>query len=107
MNNDYQKAYGYLADLDNKPSFDQFRQSFSVGRLNPSSGGIKIGTAEITGEDATVEVDMVYTPNDPFSTGYSNPGSANLVRQNSAWKIASMPTYNLWDYGWYQAPPKP
>jgi hypothetical protein len=104
LNKDYQKAYAYLADLDNKPSFDQFRQSFAVGKLNASSAGVKIGKADITGEDATVEVDMVYAPNDPFSTGYNNAGSANLVRQNGAWKISSMPTYNLWDYSWYQKP---
>jgi Tfp pilus assembly protein PilW len=107
LNKDYQKAYGYLADLDNKPTFDQFRQSFAVGKLNPSNAGVKIGTANITGEDASVEVDMVYTPSDPFSSGYNNAGSAQLVKQNGAWKISSMPTYNLWDYIWYQAPPKP
>ncbi|HEY9153074.1 MAG TPA: hypothetical protein VIN60_09340 [Anaerolineales bacterium] len=107
LNKDYQKAYGYLADLDNKPTFDQFRQPFAIGSLNPSSAGIKIGNAYITSNDASVEVDMINTPSDPFSTGYSAAGSAQLVKQNGAWKISSMPTYNLWDYSWYQTPPKP
>src|SRR5512140_3284366 len=102
LNRDYQKAYGYLADLDHKPTFDQFRQAFAVGRLTPSGNGIKVGKATITGNDATVDVSMVYTPSDPFSSGYNNDGTAQLVRQNGAWKISSMPTYNLWDYGWYQ-----
>ena len=35
LKKDYQKAYGYLADLDNKPTYDEFRQAFAVGRLNP------------------------------------------------------------------------
>ena len=107
LNKDYPKAYNYLADLDNKPTLNQFRQAFAVGKLNPSNNGIKIGRANITGEDATVEVSMVYTPNDPFSGGYNDVGSAQLVKQNGAWKISSMPTYNLWDYSWYQTPPKP
>lgn len=106
LNKDYQKAYGYLADLDNKPTFNEFRQAFAVGRLNPANNGIKIGKADVTGDDASVEVSMVYTPGDPFSTGYSNVGSAQLVRQSGEWKISSMPAYNLWDYSWYQAVPK-
>ncbi len=106
MNKDYQKAYGYLADLDNKPTFARFRQSFATGQLNPSGNGIQIGKSSITGNDATVEVDMVYSPSDPFSSGYNNVGTAQLVRQGGAWKISAMPTYNLWDYSWYQPFPK-
>ncbi len=105
LNKDYPKAYGYLADLDNKPTLNEFRQDFAVGKLSPSNAGIKIGKTEITGDDATVDVSMIYSPSDPFSTGYNDVGSAQLVRQNSAWKISSMPTYNLWDYVWYQTPP--
>jgi len=106
LNKDYQKAYGYLADLDHKPTLDQFRQAFAVGRLDPANNGIKVGKAAVTGNDASVEVNMVNTPSDPFSSGYNNVGTAQLVRQNGAWKISNMPTYNLWDYSWYQATPK-
>ena len=106
LRKDYQKAYGYLADLDNKPTFAQFRQAFAVGRLNPADNGIKGGTAAVSGEDATVEVSMIYAASDPFSSGYNNVGSAQLVRQGAVWKISSMPTYNLWDYSWYQPGPK-
>jgi hypothetical protein len=105
FNKDYQKAYGYLAELDNKPTFSEFRQSFAVGRLSPASNGIKVGKASVIGEDATVEMSMVYTPGDPFSSGSSNVGTAQLVQQSGAWKISSMPAYNLWDYSWYQAKP--
>lgn len=105
LNKDYQKAYDYLADLNDKPTFAEFRQSFAVGKIDSTGAGIRIGKSNITGDDATVEVDMVYSPNDPFSSGYSNVGSAHLVRQNGAWKISSMPAYNMWDYNWYQAPP--
>ncbi len=106
LNRDYQRAYGYLADLSNKPTFAQFRQAFAVGKLNPAGNGIQIGKSSVSGNDATVEVDMVYSPGDPFSSGYNNIGTAQLVRQGSAWKISSMPTYNLWDYSWYQPVPK-
>ena len=106
LKKDYQKAYSYLADLDNKPTFAQFRQAFAVGRLNPAGNGIQVGAASVSGNDATVDVSMVYSPGDPFSSGYNNAGSAQLVRQNGVWKISTMPTYNLWDYSWYQPGPK-
>ncbi len=106
MNKDYEKAYGYLADLENKPTFSEFRQAFAVGRLNSANNSIQIGKGTASGNDATVEVNMVYSPGDPFSSGYNNVGTAQLVRQGGAWKISSMPTYNLWDYSWYQPGPK-
>lgn len=106
MKKDYQKAYGYLADLEHKPTFDDFHRAFSTGMLSPSNAGVKVGGSEVTGEDATVEIGMIFSPRDPFSTEYSNMGLAQLVRQDGAWKISSMPAYNFWDYSWYQAPPK-
>lgn len=106
LNKDYLKAYGYLADLDNKPTFDAFRKSFATGSLTPSSAGIKIGKASISAQDATVEVSLIYSSSDPFSTGYNNAGSAQLVQQNGVWKISNIPAYTLWDYSWYQTPPK-
>jgi hypothetical protein len=106
MNRDYEKAYSYLADLKDKPTFEDFRQAFAVGRLMPNQTGIKIGNATVSGDTASVEVVMMYTPGDPFSSGSDNVGSAQLLLQGGAWKISSMPTYNLWDFGWYQAPPK-
>jgi hypothetical protein len=106
MNRDYEKAYGYLADLKDRPTFEEFRQAFAVGRLMPDQAGIKIGGADINGDTASVEVIMVYTPGDPFSSGSDNVGSAQLLLQDGAWKISAMPAYNLWDFGWYQETPK-
>jgi len=107
LNKDYEKAYGYLADLNQKPTYDTFRQAFAVGRLDPGQSGIKIGTADVTGDSATVDVTMVNTQGgDPFASGFNDLGRAQLMRQNGAWKISSMPTYNLWDFSWYQVPPK-
>jgi hypothetical protein len=107
LNKDYNKAYGYLADLDNKPTVEEFRQAFAAGRLNAAGNGFRVGKATINGDNASVEVSMVYTSSDPFSSsGYSDVGEAQLVRQNGAWKLSAMPAYNLWDYNWYLTPPK-
>lgn len=106
LNKDYEKAYGYLADLEHKPTLDTFRQSFLSGNVNPNNAAVDIGGSGISGEEASVEVAMIYNPSDPFSSGYRDSQRAILVKQNGAWKISSMPTYYFWDYNWYQTPPK-
>ena len=106
LDKDYEKAYGYLADLDHKPTLDEFRQSFLNGSVNPNNGAVDVGQSEISNDEASVEVAMIYNPSDPFSSGSRDTQRALLVKQNGAWKISSMPTYYFWDYTWYSEPPK-
>ena len=106
LNKDYEKAYTYLADLDNKPMYEQFRDAFIKGMVNPDDAAVDIGRSEITADTASVEVAIVYNPTDPFSTGYRDVQHAVLVKQDGAWKLSSMPTYYFWDYSWYTEQPK-
>ena len=106
LNRDYDKAYGYLADLEHKPTYEEFRQSFFNGMVNPNNAGLEVGAAEINGDEAVVTVTLFYSYNDPFSSGYESTDHALLVEQNGAWKLSSMP-YNFWNYNWYQEPYKP
>jgi hypothetical protein len=105
LNDDYKKAYGYLADLEDKPTYEQFRDTFIKGMVNPNNSGVEVGTSQINGDTASVEVTMIYNPSDPFSTGYRDVQRAILVRQGKAWKLSSMPYY-FWGYNWYQKLPK-
>jgi hypothetical protein len=107
VNRDYEKAYGYLADLENKPTYEQFRQSFFNGAVNPGDVGVNVGTADINGDEAVVDLTLVYSPSDPFSSGYENTDRALLVLQDGVWKLSAMPTYSFWDYNWYLEPTKP
>ena len=102
LNKDYEKAYGYLADLENRPTFDEFRRPFLNGYVNPENTAVDVGEAEISGDEASVEVTQIYSSSDPFSTGYRDVQRAILVKQSGAWKLSSMPAYNFWDYSWYQ-----
>ena len=106
LNDDYDKAYGYLADLENKPTFEQFRDAFVTGVVNPNSSAVDVGGSEISTDTASVEVAVIYNPSDPFSTGYRDVQRALLAKQDNAWKISAMPTYYFWDYSWYQELPK-
>ena len=102
-NEDYKKAYSYLAEKDYKPTYEKFRQSFFNGSVSTNNVGVDVGDAKIDGDDALVDLNLVYSPNDPFSGGYSSTDRAQLVRQNGEWKLTYMP-YNFWAYDWYQKP---
>lgn len=106
LNKDYQKAYGYLADLEHKPAYEEFRQSFFNGMVDPGDVGLDIGSVETHGDEAVVSLSIYYSNTDPFSSRYTNEDRALLVEQNGEWKLNSMP-YNFWDYNWYQEPYKP
>lgn len=105
LNKDYEKAYGYLADLENKPTFNEFRRAFLNGEVNPDNQAVDIGESEVFGDTATVDIALIYNPSDPFSSGYRNMQTAQLLRQNGAWKLTLMPQYNLWGYNWYMEEP--
>jgi len=106
LNKDYQKAYGYLADLEYKPHYEEFRRAFLNREVNPEGQAVDIGESTITGDEAVVDLALIYNSSDPFSTGYRNVQSASLVKQNGAWKLTSMPQYNFWGYNWYTKQPK-
>lgn len=98
---DFDKAYGYLADLPNKPTLELFRQAFLNHSVDPTNAGLEIGKTEISAETASVSLGVIYSPNDPFSSGYRNTEYAQLVRQNGIWKVKQLPN-NFWAYDWYQ-----
>src|ERR671919_1786336 len=58
LNKDYEKAYNYLADLDHKPTYEQFRDAFLTGVVNPDNATVDIGDSETDGDTASVEVVM-------------------------------------------------
>lgn len=103
---DYEKAYGYLADLKYKPTYEEFRQSFLNGMVNPEGMGLDVGNAEIHGDEAVANLTLYYSYSDPFSTRTGVPDRALLVMQDGKWKISSMP-YSFWDWNWYQEPYQP
>ena len=106
LNEDYEKAYNYLADLEHKPTYQEFRDSFIKGMVNPNNSAVDVGESKVSNDTASVEVTMIYNPSDPFSTGYRNIQRAVLVRQGGAWKLSFMPDYYFWGYDWYQDLPK-
>lgn len=103
---DYEKAFAYLAEAENKPTYNEFRQAFFNHYVDPSNAGLEIGETKIAGEEAYVTLYIIYNSTDPFSNGYRSTETARLERQHGEWKLLQMP-YNFWSYDWYQPPPNP
>ena len=103
---DYEKAYSYLADKNDKPTLEQFRASFLQNHINPDNIGVEIGGTELSGDQAYITVYTQYNSNDPFSSGYRNEERAVLINQGGKWKLEQMPG-NFWGWDWYQPTPAP
>jgi hypothetical protein len=104
---DYEKAYSYLADRRDKPTYEAFRRAFIQNYVTPGQSGLEILDTNVTGEDAVVNLAVVYVSNDPFSGGsFRSEGLALLVDQDGQWKIYQMP-YNYWASDWYLPTPVP
>jgi hypothetical protein len=100
---DYQKAYDYLAEDDNKPTLEQFSQPFQLQFIIPAEAGIEILDASTSGQSASVQASIIYNARDPFAGSYRSSDQAMLVLQSGQWKIKQMP-YPFWYYEWYQEP---
>lgn len=98
---DYEKAYTYLAEAEYKPTLDEFSQAFLLNYVTPSSAGVEVLEAQVSGEKASVQVSLLHNPSDPFSGGYRSSDYASLERQDGQWKIKQAP-YPYWYYDWYQ-----
>ncbi len=105
QNMDFERAYTYLAERDDKPSYDNFRKAFLNRELDTSNAAVQIGsTRNISESEAVVDVTLVYSSSDPFSRSWSDIQNASLIKQEGLWKLISMP-YPYWGWDWYTATP--
>lgn len=98
---DYQRAYELLVDAPGKPDFERFRQDFITRMLDPSNAALSIQHVSLSGEQAVVDVVLIFSRGGPFAHSYRSVDSALLRRDETGdWKIARLP-YPFWGYDWY------
>ena len=99
---DLERAYSYLADNAHKPDFGTFQYSFLNNQLEPTDTSIQIGATRFSGADkAFVEVSIIYSSGDLFSSPNSRGEIASLTKQAQGWRIVAMP-YPYWWWDWYK-----
>jgi hypothetical protein len=107
LNKDYERAYGYLLEGENKPDYAAFRQQVFSQQIDPSYASLQIGQVELDGDEAWLGVTILRGNSGLFQEPYREPNQARLVRDEAGeWKIASMP-YTYWGWDWYTPQPKP
>lgn len=104
---DYERAYGYLAEKDNKPTYNAFHQAFLTRQLDTGTTALQIGNVQmLENGEAWVSVTIQFAGNGLLDNGWSNNDKGTLVRQNGAWKITYLPN-PYWGWDWYQPTPLP
>jgi len=99
---DYERAYTYLAEKSDKPTYNTFRQAF-ISMLDPENASLQIGGSySYTPGEADVEVTILRSNNGLFGGTYREQQSVMLTLQDGEWKIFSGP-YPYWNWDWYQA----
>lgn len=98
----YERAYDYLAEGENKPERAQFQRDMVVNEASMGGAGLQLGQVEQYEDEAVVEVVVIQTGGGPFSTPWRNLNTVLLVRSGDAWKIKEMP-YPYWGWNWYQS----
>lgn len=101
---DFERAYNYLIDGDDKPTYSNFRSYYLSNDLK--NYGIQIQESEIFEElngdlFAVVDMSILHSNGGPLSSGYRDSGSAYLLFQEGSWYVENFP-YQLWSWDWFQ-----
>jgi hypothetical protein len=97
---DYQRAYGYLADEDNKPSYEEFALYFFDSHFHLKEYSIAVEDVQTIGEKALVHIIVTDASSTDILRLYNHKSTATLTLQDGAWKIEEMP-YPFWAWDWY------
>jgi len=104
---DYERAYGYLAEKDNKPTYNAFHQAFLTRQLDTGTSALQIGNVQmLESGEAWVNVTIQFAGNGLLDNGWSSNDKGTLVKQKGAWKITYLPN-PYWGWDWYQPTPLP
>lgn len=94
---EYKRAYVYLADEQNKPTYAEFLRDV----LNNNSDDAQIGEVDIWDDTASVELVFTNTRGGIFFDYYEYTETAFLIQQNGEWKITDMDNH-YWYWDWYE-----
>jgi len=97
---DYQRAYLYLHEGEDKPDFALYQQSYLQSEGDIARAAVQLGEVEIVGNQARIDMIIIHTSNDPFSRTWDQAATALLTLQNGEWRIVNMP-YPYWGWDWY------
>jgi hypothetical protein len=105
-NQSFELAYSYLASDENKPELGKFKEIFQNHPIDASGVGIEVGSSRIYGDEAVVEITLVYLKGAFPGDFRREQQTALLELENGQWKISAGP-YPYWSWEWFNPPVKP
>ena len=89
---DYTKAYGYLADTETTPDYEFFSQRMRGKTRSINQTALKIISADISENEAEIKVVVTQEGSNPFfDSRYSNNRTVSLELRDGAWKLTRLP----------------
>lgn len=99
QNKEYKKAYSYLQEQENTPSFSEFRATFLKQHSSLSETALQIaGVIEQDGR-ATLDIIIFHGGREPFDSTWKEYSTALLEKEDGTWKITYFPT-PYWGWDW-------
>lgn len=100
---DWEQAYGFLADLEGKPTLAEFQRAWLSQGSYSNRASLRIGTSLVVDDEATVSLTVLNAYRGPFFFDRvdERPDAARLVRGEGGWGIAQMP-WEFWQGNWYE-----
>ncbi len=101
QNQDYERAYAYLAEEGARPGFEEFTRAFLISSSDLYELAVQVGEAEVVGREAAVDLVLIDHGSGPLDDIFREATQATLQRDaQGAWKLTYLP-YPYWGFNWY------
>lgn len=101
---EYQRAYNYLNEADEKPTYAQFKQTFIGDRNYIETTGVQIGSTNLIDDEATVQITILHSNSSPYGSTWTENSDAWLILNAGEWNLTFFP-YPYWGWDWYTESP--
>jgi len=103
QNAEYQRAYSYIQQQENTPTYSKFRETFLKQRYSFSETAYQI--MDVTEQDgqAAIDILIIHGSGEPFESTWKNHSTALLIKEDGIWKIDQFPA-PYWERDWDFSP---
>jgi len=96
---DFSRAYSYLLEDMDKPTYDDFREYFVYWEHSIDEVGVQIGEAHLSQDEAIVELVLIHGGAGLMRDVWRQEASAILINQDGVWRIKNMPSpFFQWEW---------
>ncbi|MDZ7844058.1 MAG: hypothetical protein U5K99_04545 [Anaerolineales bacterium] len=100
---DFDRAYGYLLQNEETPSFASFQESLLRQRSSISDSALQIIDIIHQEGQAVLELVIIHGGGEPFGSTWREEATGLLIRENGEWKISRFPP-PFWGWDWETLP---